>query len=116
MRNGPVICSPIQPVPLCQSVGGVQMSRFIACLFLTTLIATTTPAQTPQTVPSSMTRTAEAELRATMEQIRKASLAGDTETAARCLTDDYVQTDISGYVQNKNTWLDEYFKPLAALI
>jgi hypothetical protein len=27
-----------------------------------------------------------------------------------------VQTDISGYVQNKSAWLNEYFRPLAALM
>ena len=31
------------------------------------------------------------------------------------LADEYLQTDISGYVQNKATWLKEYFEPLAEL-
>jgi mannose-6-phosphate isomerase-like protein (cupin superfamily)/ketosteroid isomerase-like protein len=62
------------------------------------------------------TATAEAELRATMEQCRKASLDGDTERVANCLADDYLQTDIAGYVQDKVAWLREYFQPLAELI
>jgi hypothetical protein len=62
------------------------------------------------------TATAEAELRATMEQCRRASLEGDTEKVASCLAEEYRQTDISGYVQDKTTWLNEYFKPLAELI
>ena len=32
------------------------------------------------------------------------------------LADEYLQTDISGYVQNKATGLKEYFEPLAELI
>jgi uncharacterized protein DUF4440 len=38
------------------------------------------------------------------------------KTAANSLTDDYFQTDINGHRQDKTTWLDEYFKPLANLI
>lgn len=58
----------------------------------------------------------EAELRAAMDERRKASVAGDTETIANSMADDYIQTDIAGYVQNKTSWLKEYFKPLAELI
>ena len=32
------------------------------------------------------------------------------------MTDDYLQTDISGVVQDKQTWLKNYFIPLAELI
>jgi hypothetical protein len=32
------------------------------------------------------------------------------------MTDDYLQTDISGLVQNKDTWLKNYFITLADLI
>jgi mannose-6-phosphate isomerase-like protein (cupin superfamily) len=58
----------------------------------------------------------EAELRAAMDERRKASLEGDTEQIASSLADEYLQTDISGYVQDKTAWLNEYFKPLAELI
>jgi len=58
----------------------------------------------------------EAELRATMAERHKASLEGDTEKIAASMTDDYLQTDISGFVQDKGTWLKEYFSPLAELI
>jgi uncharacterized protein (TIGR02246 family) len=58
----------------------------------------------------------EAELRALMAERRKASLEGDSEKVASSMVDDYLQTDISGYVQDKTTWLNEYFKPLAELI
>jgi ketosteroid isomerase-like protein len=51
-----------------------------------------------------------------MAERRKASLEGDSEKVASSIADDYLQTDISGYVQDKTTWLNEYFKPLAELI
>lgn len=59
---------------------------------------------------------AEAGLHAVMAERRKASLEGDSEKVASSLADEYLQTDISGYVQDKTTWLNEYFKPLAELI
>jgi ketosteroid isomerase-like protein len=59
---------------------------------------------------------AEAALRATMTERHKASLEGDTQTTAASMTDDYLQTDISGVVQDKETWLKNYFIPLADLI
>ncbi len=58
----------------------------------------------------------EDELRAVMAERVKASLSGDTEAVSKLMTDDYLQTDISGHVQDKNTWLKEYFIPLAELI
>jgi uncharacterized protein (TIGR02246 family) len=56
------------------------------------------------------------EARSLMAQIRTASLEGDSEKVSSLMTDDYVHTDISGHVQDKQTWLREYFKPLAELI
>jgi len=58
----------------------------------------------------------EAELLAAMAERREASQKGDSEKVASSMADEYLQTDNSGYVQNKNTWLNEYFKPLAELI
>jgi hypothetical protein len=58
----------------------------------------------------------EAQLRATMAERHKASLEGDSAKIAASITDDYLQTDISGFVQNKDTWLKQYFIPLAELI
>ncbi|WP_162601903.1 nuclear transport factor 2 family protein [Occallatibacter savannae] len=59
---------------------------------------------------------AEAELRAVMAQIKTAALQGDAETTASLMTNEYLQTDISGYVQNKEEWFDDYFNPIASLI
>jgi ketosteroid isomerase-like protein len=73
----------------------------------------TSAAETPMQTDLSGSET---ELRAFMSELRKASIEGDVETAANSITDDYVQTDINGYRQDKTTWLNEYFKPLADLI
>jgi ketosteroid isomerase-like protein len=62
------------------------------------------------------TNSSEAEVRAAMEERRKASQEGDTEKVASSLADEYLQTDIAGYVQDKGSWLNEYFKPLSELI
>jgi len=59
---------------------------------------------------------AEAELRALMTELQRANIQGDVDTVANSITDDYIQTDINGYRQDKTTWLNEYFKPLADLI
>lgn len=59
---------------------------------------------------------AEAEIQSVMAQIRKASLEGDSDKVSSLMADEYLQTDISGHVQDKQTWLREYFYPLAELI
>src|SRR6476469_108798 len=46
----------------------------------------------------------------------KASLEGDSNTTGSLMADEYIQTDISGHVQDKTTWFKEYFDPVAALI
>jgi hypothetical protein len=51
-----------------------------------------------------------------MAQIRTASLEGDSDKVSSLMADEYLQTDISGHVQDKQTWLREYFNPLAGLI
>jgi ketosteroid isomerase-like protein len=62
------------------------------------------------------TDSAEAELRAAMAERLKASLQGDSTKAASLMADEYIQTDISGHVQDKATWFKEYFDPVAELI
>jgi uncharacterized protein (TIGR02246 family) len=59
---------------------------------------------------------AESEIRRVMAEIRSASLAGDTDKVSSLMTNEYLQTDISGHVQDKQTWFKEYFNPLAELI
>ena len=43
-----------------------------------------------------------------------AFLAGNEEIVESLTADDYVQTDIFGHVQDKSTWMREYYQPLAA--
>src|SRR4029077_13629663 len=59
---------------------------------------------------------AETEIRAVMAQRLKASMEGDSDKVTNLLADEYLQTDISGHVQDKSTWFKEYFNPVAALI
>ena len=87
-------------------------SRTRIGLFLTLIAGTLASLLYGQETKSS----SEAELRAVMAERHKASLEGDTEKIAASITDDYLQTDISGFVQDKNTWLKQYFVPLAELI
>jgi len=70
----------------------------------------------PRLAAQSTDSSAEAALRATMAERHAASLEGDTQKIAASMTDDYLQTDISGVVQDKETWLKNYFIPLAGLI
>lgn len=89
------------------------MRLFVVLLtvFIITTGATAQQANSPQPADS-----AEADLRALMAELRKASVEGDVGTVANSITDDYIQTDINDYQQGKTTWLNEYFNPLADLI
>lgn len=58
----------------------------------------------------------EADLLALMAKRRKASMEGDSKTIGESMADEYVRTDIYGNVRGKKVWLEEDFKPLAALI
>ena len=62
------------------------------------------------------TPSAERDLRLAIADRHKAMLAGDTDSVERLTADEYVQTDIFGHVQDKSVWLNEYFRPLAALM
>ena len=46
----------------------------------------------------------------------KAFVAGDESKVAQVLSEDYLQTDVSGHVQDKQAWLNEYFRPMAPLL
>ena len=51
-----------------------------------------------------------------MAEQMKANVEGVSAKIASSLADEYFQTDIYGYVQDKTAWLNEYFQPLAKLI
>ena len=57
-----------------------------------------------------------AEVLAAFAQRDKAFVAGDETNVAQVMSEDYLQTDISGHVQDKEAWLNEYFRPMAPLL
>ena len=59
---------------------------------------------------------AKAEVLAALTERDKAFLAGDETKVAEFMSEDYLQTDISGNVEDKQAWLDEYYRPLAPLL
>jgi ketosteroid isomerase-like protein len=59
---------------------------------------------------------AKAEVLAALAERDKAFVAGDETKVAQVMSEDYLQTDVSGHVQDKQAWLSEYFRPLAALL
>lgn len=46
-------------------------------------------------------------LRELMSERNKASIEGGEKAIATTMTDNYLQTDTSGYRQDKQTWLNE---------
>jgi uncharacterized protein DUF4440 len=46
----------------------------------------------------------------------KAFVAGDETKMAQIMSEDYLQTDVAGHVQDKQAWLNEYYRPLAPLL
>jgi ketosteroid isomerase-like protein len=58
----------------------------------------------------------ETEVLAAVAARDRAFLAADEKTVAQFMADDYLQTDVLGHVQDKSTWLKEYFEPLASKI
>lgn len=70
----------------------------------------------PTAVLSQTNSSVDSEVRSVMAQLQKASKEGDSDRVASLLTEGYIQTDISGHVQNKATWLKEYFDPVPELI
>ena len=93
------------------SARGCGMRMWRSAVFLLILLVCGRTPVLPQVADS-----AESEIRSVMTQIRTASLEGDADRVAGLMTDEYVQTDISGHVQDKRTWFKEYFNPLAELI
>jgi ketosteroid isomerase-like protein len=59
---------------------------------------------------------AKADVLAALAERDKAFVAGDETKVAEFMSEDYLQTDVSGNVQDKQTWLNEYYRPLAPLL
>jgi ketosteroid isomerase-like protein len=56
------------------------------------------------------------EVLAALAERDKAFVAGDETKMAQLMADDYLQTDVAGHVQDKQAWLNEYYRPLAHLL
>ncbi len=56
---------------------------------------------------------AQAEVLAAVAERDKAFVAGDEAKVAQFMSEDYLQTDIWGNVQDKQSWLNEYYRPMA---
>ena len=65
---------------------------------------------------TSAQSSAQAEVLAGLAERDKAFVAGDETKLAQLMSEDYLQTDVSGHVQDKQAWLKEYFGPLAPLL
>lgn len=59
---------------------------------------------------------AKAEVLAALAERDKAFVAGDETKVAQFMSEDYLQTDVSGNVEDKQDWLNEYYRPLAPLL
>ena len=58
--------------------------------------------------------TAVADALASLAERDDAFLSGDPDLIAEFMTDDYLQTDIRGLVQDKKSWLADYYRPLSS--
>ena len=80
---------------------------------LVLLISVTLPGMAQTTTGQS---SAKDEVLAALAERDKAFVAGDETKVAQFMSEDYLQTDVSGHVQDKQAWLKEYFGPLAPLL
>jgi hypothetical protein len=59
---------------------------------------------------------AKAEVLAALAERDKAFVAGDETKVAELMSEDYLQTDVKGKIQDKQAWLNEYYLPMAPLL
>ena len=93
----------------------MRVAAFVGALIILSCINTSAGIEARST-SNRPPGSAQTEIRNVMAERVRASLAGDTDAISRSMANDYIQTDISGYAQDKATWLREYFVPLASLI
>ena len=59
---------------------------------------------------------AKEEVLAAFAERDKAFLAGDETRVAQVMSEDYLQTDVNGSIQDKQAWLAEYYRPMVPLL
>lgn len=64
------------------------------------------------TQPAAGQSSAKAEVLAALAERDKAFVAGDETKVAQFMSEDYLQTDVSGNVQDKQAWLNDYYRPM----
>ena len=57
-----------------------------------------------------------AEVLSALAERDKAFVAGDETKLAEFMSEDYLQTDVSGNIQGKQAWLNEYYRPMVPLL
>ena len=57
-----------------------------------------------------------AEVLAALAARDKAFVEGDETKVAAFMSDDYLQTDVEGNIQDKQAWLNDYYRPMAPLL
>jgi len=80
---------------------------------LVLLISATLPGMVQTAAGQS---SAKAEVLAALAERDKAFVAGDETKVAQFMSEDYLQTDVSGNIQDKQAWLNEYYRPMAPLL
>ena len=96
----------------CNTAGGdtigASMRMVVVLLTIATLLATVRSA-VGQSTPKD-------EVLAALAGRDEAYLAGDETRLAQFMTEEYLQTDVAGNVFDKQTWLREFYRPLAPLL
>lgn len=59
---------------------------------------------------------AKTEVLAALAERDKAFVAGDETKVAQFMSEDYLQTDVQGNVQDKQAWLKEHYHPMEPLL
>jgi TonB family protein len=67
-------------------------------------------------VQTAAGQSSKAEVLAALTERDKAFVAGDETKVAEFMSEDYFHTDVSGKIQDKQAWLNEYYRPLAPLL
>src|SRR6516164_11487252 len=80
---------------------------------LVLLISATLPGMVQTAAGQS---SAKAEVLAALAERDKSFVTGDETKVGQLMSEDYLQTDVSGHVQDKQAWLNEYYRPLALLL
>jgi ketosteroid isomerase-like protein len=89
------------------------MIKIINCLLLTFAVSSFVAGQTISR-ESKKSKRLEQEIRQTIQEFDTAVSTGNVQKVESLIADEYLHTDIYGKIQDKNSWLATWLKPLAA--